>query len=104
MLLNKYTSNYETEKGVWDFEGYSVTEMSDDSFRFEDDEGNKLGSVVPGGPEDFEQYRKELNSGVDMIRQGTEDGAGNTLSIKGWWWLWVWHLITWYMKPWVIVM
>jgi len=66
---------------MWEFEKYIVYEETD-LMRFEDLQGNILGYVSfdDGGKE----LKNQLDSGVDPIAEGWEDGVGNVISLEGW--------------------
>jgi len=65
--------------GTWEFKGYTVHEETD-VLRFENDNGDILGYVVKNGNDEI----VSLNNGEDPIKDGWEDGIGNTININGW--------------------
>lgn len=66
---------------VWEFEDYEIYEETD-LLRFEDKKGDLLGYVAFN--DNKEEIINELNNGTNPIKDGWEDGIGNTLSINGW--------------------
>jgi len=63
-----------------------LTDVIETSWGFEvyNKEGDLLGNIVSDSPEDHHQCVIGLDQGACPVRDGWEDGAGNTCNLNGW--------------------
>lgn len=78
MFKFDYNSEY------WEFEN-GITVEGDGSEIFSVNlNGEFLGYIVCGDYADYKNCTAELNSGIDPITGGWEDGNGNPCTLSGW--------------------